>query len=163
MKRRAGGFAFAFACACACACATTACGEPAASPGANAATGGETAACDGRGERLAAGADFASGELSVTLRSLVPESPIVGDNTWVVKVERDGEPLTGAELSVRPWMPDHGHSSTKVVSVTELEAGAYELTPLYLQMVGYWEIGVDIRAEPYDPGQVRIDACLEHE
>ncbi len=120
--------------------------------------------CDGRGVRLAAGHTLSTEEgVTVELASLLPESPVQGDNTWELRLTRDEEPLAGATLRVLPWMPDHEHASTKIVQVRERAPGSYELSPVYLGMPGYWEVGVDVALEDEQLGSVGFDLCLEQE
>ena len=131
--------------------------EPA--PGAG-GEGGETS-CEGRGNALEPDLVWQAADgVEVQLLALEPEAPVVGDNTWRVGVTRAGEALAGARLSVVPWMPDHRHASTKVVRVSEAEAGSYVLSPVYLGMLGYWEVGITIELNDEELGSVSLDLCL---
>jgi len=67
-----------------------------------------------------------------------------GDITsWRLLVERatTGAPITGATITAKPWMPDHGHgTSVRAVITEEAVAGQYTAAPLYLFMAGLWQI-----------------------
>ena len=99
-------------------------------------------------------------ELEVTLVSLSPSSPVVGDNSWQVRLRQHGALVEGATLRVVPWMPDHSHGSTKTVRVSELLPGYYELSPINFRMPGYWEVGIDILLDGSELGAVSFDTCL---
>jgi hypothetical protein len=81
-------------------------------------------------------------KLSFVLVSSDPGPPLRGTNTWKVKVlDTAGQPVTGATLTVTPFMPEHGHGSQVVPTVTA-EGDQYEITNLYLFMPGLWQITV---------------------
>ncbi|MEZ4227366.1 MAG: FixH family protein [Polyangiaceae bacterium] len=105
--------------------------------------------CAGRGETFAAGMakEGASKQLSFTLMSSDPAPPQLFDNTWRVRVEEGSQPLTGATLTVKTWMPDHDHASPKKTSVTEASDGQYDLSPVNLFMPGLWEITVQAKKD----------------
>jgi len=89
-----------------------------------------------------------SGTFDFTLMSGDPAPPARGDNTWILQVSTMvsgvvGAPLTGASMTVTPFMPDHGHGTPIKVNVTETAtAGQYQLSPINLWMPGYWETTV---------------------
>lgn len=128
------------------------------------AGGAGDAACDDRGQPLVPELTLQGAhDVEVQLLSLEPPEPVVGDNTWLVSVNRAGMPLEGATLAVLPWMPEHQHASTKTVLVDETEPGTYRLSPVYLGMVGYWQIGIDIAADDEPIADVSFDTCLNRE
>ena len=138
--------------------------DPAPEPPSDGAAGAAAeSTCAGRGRPLRPQLVRSADDVDVELLSLEPEAPVVGDNTWRLRLTRSDEALEGATLSVRPWMPDHEHASTKIVRVSELEAGTYRLSPVYLGMVGYWEIGIELTIDGEALGSVSFDTCLSRE
>jgi hypothetical protein len=120
--------------------------------------------CDDRGQPLVPGLSLQGAEdVEVQLQSLEPSQPVVGDNNWSVSVTRAGAVLEGAALEVSPWMPDHQHASTKTVLVVETDPGTYRLSPVYLGMLGYWEIGIDIELDDELLAHVSFDTCLSRQ
>ena len=91
----------------------------------------------------------------------MPSDPIRGDNAWMVGVARDGEMLPGAEISVRPWMPDHGHGTPVEIGITDMGDGEYMLDPLNLFMAGLWEVHVTATLEDGTEEEVVFHACVE--
>src|SRR5438270_5475269 len=50
--------------------------------------------------------------MQVMLVASDPAPPIVGNNTWTLKVtDAGGAPVT-ADVTVATWMPDHGHTAS---------------------------------------------------
>ena len=64
-----------------------------------------------------------------------------GVDVWTIEADAATTmtPVDGLRISVRPWMPDHGHGTTSV-GVTPTGGGLYTISPLNLYMAGYWEI-----------------------
>lgn len=121
-----------------------------------------TASCGGRGEPLEGLSVNGSSGLRLSVEEFSPDPPIAGDNAWVVRLELEGEPLTGAanDLVVAPTMPDHGHGSSVEVGVTELEPGVYRLEPVNTFMVGYWQVAVTVGDGEASPS-VQFGVCIE--
>lgn len=72
-----------------------------------------------------------------------PAEPIRGINKWTLDVtDLADAPVEGATLTVKPWMPDHGHGSPQPVVVEDVGDGQYVLDPVNLFMAGYWEITI---------------------
>jgi hypothetical protein len=83
--------------------------------------------------------------LRVVLDDSEPGPPIVGMNTWTVRVEdAGGAPVTGASMTVAPFMPDHGHGSPLVPTATANSDGSYTISPLYFFMPGVWRVGITV-------------------
>ncbi len=79
-------------------------------------------------------------KLSFQLVSSDPGPPLRGTNTWEVKLlDGSGQPVTGATITVTPYMPEHGHGS-QVVPTVAADGDQYEITNLYLFMPGLWKI-----------------------
>jgi hypothetical protein len=116
----------------------------------------EALACisSGRGDTFVAGLERAgaSGMLDVKLMTADPAPPGFNNNTWVIQVNAMtggvvGAPVTGATLTVTPFMPDHQHGTAIKPKIEALPAaGQYKLSPLNLWMPGYWETTIDVQA-----------------
>ena len=77
------------------------------------------------------------------LMSANPAPPGRGDNDFVLHLEDSSlAPMTGASLTIRPYMPDHGHGTAVPVIITEHAAtpGEYELDPVNFHMPGLWQV-----------------------
>jgi hypothetical protein len=77
------------------------------------------------------------------MRSSLPAPPGRGDNTIVVGLmDSSAAPMAGASLTVRPFMPDHGHGTAIPVVITESATviGDYTLDPVNFHMPGLWQI-----------------------
>lgn len=103
-----------------------------------------------------------SGRLEFKLMSSDPAPPSRGDNTWVLQLTTmaaPATPVTGAPMSVTPFMPDHEHGSGKTVTVTPTtEPGQYKLVPVNLWMPGLWEVTVQVSGADSDRAVFRF--CL---
>ena len=112
--------------------------------------GGMTCSDDARSDHYAAGLEKASanGVFKVTLISADPAPPAKGDNTWTVEIHDAGDaPVDGATLTVRPWMPDHGHgTSIEPMVAPGTAAGQYVISNIDLRMPGLWEVTLTIEA-----------------
>jgi hypothetical protein len=81
-----------------------------------------------------------------------PAKPVKGNNTWSVAIEdAGGTPLDALDVTVAPWMPDHGHG-TEPVAVTPAGSGTYTLMPVYLYMSGFWQVKFTITSTSADAG-----------
>ncbi len=102
---------------------------------------------DPRAETFYVGLDHHgdAGNLDFVLESADPAPPARGDNTWIVQVSAMsagvvGSPVTGVQMAVTPFMPDHQHGTPIPVVVTPMPtAGQYQLSPINMWMPGYWE------------------------
>jgi len=110
---------------------------------------------------FAIGVERAGSTLTFAIHDAMPSDPIRGDNMWMVSVARDGEMLPGAELSVRPWMPDHGHGTPVEIEITDEGEGEYTLDPLNLFMAGLWEVHVGVTLEDGTEEEVVFHACVD--
>jgi hypothetical protein len=100
--------------------------------------------------------------LEFKLMSSDPAPPARGDNTWILQLTTRAAPVTpvtGADMTVTPFMPDHEHGSGKDVIVTPLtEPGQYRLAPVNLWMPGLWEITLQVSGATGDRAVFRF--CL---
>ena len=84
-----------------------------------------------------------NGAFNVSLLTSAQSPPVIGDlTTWTLQIADDkGAMVDDATITVKPWMPDHGHGTDAVANVTPAStAGQYTVAPLYLFMAGYWTI-----------------------
>lgn len=132
---------FAFAC------------SPASSGGGTAGSGGTgggtTGVCvgDTRAEVFTPGmeAPGVMGVFRLRLASIDPAPAIKGTNTWAVEiVDAGGAAVTGATVTAKPFMPDHGHGSSIVPTVTEIGEGKYTIDSLVLFMPGLWQTTIAV-------------------
>jgi hypothetical protein len=104
----------------------------------------------------------ANSRLEFKLLSSDPAPPSRGDNTMVLQLSTMAAPVmpvSGASMSVTPFMPDHEHTSGKAVKITPLaDPGQYQLEPVNLFMPGLWEITVEVDGANSDLAVFRF--CL---
>lgn len=103
-----------------------------------------------------------SGQLTFQLVTADPAPPARGDNSWIIELDTmaaPATPVTGATMSVTPFMPDHAHGSGKTVTITPMtEAGQYKLEPVNLWMPGLWEVTIQVSGAQPDRAVFRF--CL---
>ncbi len=61
-----------------------------------------------------------------------------------VLVRRGGDPVEGATVKVRGWMPDHGHGMVREPLVREVGGGRYHVEGMLLHMRGEWDLLIDV-------------------
>ncbi len=97
----------------------------------------------------------ASGALSVAVW-WSPAQPTVGyDAGQLAITDQAGAPVTGATLTVVPWMPAHGHGASVQATITETAPGVYAATPLDFYMSGAWVLRT--RIQRAGDGEASID------
>ena len=89
-----------------------------------------------------------TGVFKARLLEMAPAPASKGDNGWTLQiVDAKGAPVDGATVTVKPFMPDHGHGSSIVPLVTPLgHDGKYTVTRLNLFMPGIWQMTVNVSA-----------------
>lgn len=117
-----------------------------------------TADCTGA-EPFAEGMEAVSVQgRTVVLSGASPAPPDVGDNTWTLIVQDDTGPLSGLGVSVRPWMPLHGHGlSPARYAGTEASPGTYSVEVFDVIMPGLWEFWVELD----DGDEAMFPLCAE--
>ena len=85
------------------------------------------------------------GLLNFVLQASDPAPPIKGTNSWTVKVldAKTGMPVSAANLMVMPFMPDHGHGTSIVPTVTA-QPDDYKIDNVYLFMAGLWRVTIQV-------------------
>ncbi len=103
-------------------------------------------ATDSRAQTFTAGMEQpgASNTFSVKLASINPNPVFKGNNAWTIQVvDKSGAPVTGASITVKPFMPDHGHGSSIIPQVTAgSDPGSYDISLLNLFMPGIWTVTI---------------------
>lgn len=75
--------------------------------------------------------------------TVTPFPAEVGDAALALTVkDRDGA-FAGEDVTVTPWMPQHGHGAPGGATVTESDLGSWDATWEY-SMPGYWEVTVEV-------------------
>jgi hypothetical protein len=97
----------------------------------------------------------------VILVEAEPDALARYDNRWTVEIRDAADaPRDDATLVATPWMPAHGHGSTKEVVVTPAGSGGrYELDPIYITMPGLWEVEIDVTVGD-EAGAVTFAFCV---
>ncbi len=100
---------------------------------------------------------------TVTLVSATPAIPDKGDNTWELAIEHGGAALTGATVTVKPWMPAHGHGTNPetFAATPAAQDGRYSVGPFNLLMPGYWTVTVTIDDGQGTSEEVVFGVCVE--
>ena len=113
------------------------------------------------GECFRADWTVSGAQLTAELTAAEPSEPVKGSNTWTVALrDMDGEALLGCEVTLTPYMPDHGHGSN-VVESSELEDGRYELEGFELTMPGLWELNADVTCPELEMDSFTFELWLE--
>ena len=91
----------------------------------------------------------AAGALAVKLESINPNPVIKGNNDWKIQVvDAQGAPVSGATITVKPYMPDHGHGSSIIPQVAAgADPGTYDVSLLNLFMPGIWTVTFDVTTQ----------------
>jgi hypothetical protein len=125
----------------------------------------DESSCQGRGFRAPVGESVLSldGAIRFEVLEATPTTPSVGANSWLVELDIDSEDavtLTEEDITVTPFMPDHGHGSPSAVLVHEVEEGGLRLEPITLFMPGLWNVTLNIQGQGLDD-VITIPVCVE--
>lgn len=127
------------------ACGAPAGGAPPASPVAGpAASAAEPPAPDLSGYAVATSL---GGMFTAAWRPLggpVPENELFELEVLLFEGADTATPLTGAEVLVSAWMPEHGHGMNRRPEAVEVAPGRYRVRGMLLHMEGFWELFVDV-------------------
>lgn len=100
--------------------------------------------------------------MKFTLVNFDPAPPQRDHNRWTLKLETmaaPGTPVTGATMTVRPFMPDHKHGARYPAEIVPGgEPGIYELEPINMWMPGLWETTISVTGSESDRAVFRF--CL---
>ncbi len=99
-----------------------------------------------------------SGGRTVEVRTS-PEQPPGRGVSSVQLVIRDagGAPVEGLALKVGPWMPEMGHGTSVVPTVTPQGHGVYLVSNVYFFMPGDWQLRTDVAAPGSPTDHVTAD------
>jgi hypothetical protein len=115
--------------ACVCACG----GDDAADP--------STASVDASSPQVVV---TESGRFATTL-SWSSGVPVKGNNRVELRLTtRDNAPISGATVTLLPWMPAHAHGTSVKPTVVETAPGVFSATSVYLYMAGQWQLRIGI-------------------
>jgi hypothetical protein len=104
--------------------------------------------------------DGALGRLRFRLVRSDPGPPVRGDNTWQVEVtDASDQPVSGVILTAVPFMPDHGHGTSRVPEVTA-SGGGFQVRPVNLFMPGLWEVTLSAQSSAGTDSTV-FGFCIE--
>src|SRR5689334_22201502 len=95
--------------------------------------------------------------------SSTPAPPARGDNDIVIQIEDSAAaPMTGQQLTIRPYMPDHGHGTAVPVNVTESPTtpGQYDLNPVNMHMPGLWQVFMSNGATVQESNTATFAFCI---
>lgn len=126
----------------------------------------QLAACasETRADAYAAGLakSDSTGAYTVRLAEARPAPVDIGNTEWdFVLLDASNQPVTGAGLTVRPMMPDHGHGTNpKTYAARDVGGGKYAVGPIDLFMRGYWELELTVERDG-DSKDVLFKFCLE--
>lgn len=105
-----------------------------------------------------------AGGVTFTIVSGDPVQLVRGTNTWTVDVSKDGQPVTGADatLKLTAFMPDHGHYAGVRAVWTPVAGtpGRYTVTPVNIWMPGIWEITLEVTPPGGTRDSVLFKFCL---
>lgn len=85
----------------------------------------------------------ANGIVQVKYVASTPAPPAEDDNRWTVQLlDMAGAPLAdGAITDVKPWMPDHGHGTMVVPTMSDMDAeGMVDIEAIDFRMPGVWTL-----------------------
>lgn len=81
---------------------------------------------------------------SIIIESGTPSVVQQGLNDWTVKItDASGTPIDGT-VSVLSSMPDHGHNSPTLPTITPKGNGEYDIANINLSMRGVWTVTISI-------------------
>lgn len=106
-------------------------------------------AADSRGETYKQDLDHKGDgqKLDFKLKSADPSPPSRNFNKWTLELSTMssgvvGDAVTGGQLKVTPYMPDHAHGPGTNPVVTDNGDGTYTLDKINLWMPGVWQVTV---------------------
>lgn len=105
----------------------------------------------------------ADGKVTITFADAEPAPPAKGSNTFTIDVTDDeGQPISGAAITVQVCMPLHGHCATVTPTVTAgSQAGRYVVDKVDLFMPGLWTITFTVTPSGGTADPVTVSFCIE--
>jgi hypothetical protein len=127
----------------------------------------EGAACrsSGRGDTYTAGLQHkgTNAVYDFKLMSAMPAPPMLNLNTWLIQInwEATGAPVTGASLTITPFMPDHQQGADTPQTQEQSTPGQYQIANINMGMPGYWEITMSAKTPDNVEDTVVYKFCIQ--
>ncbi len=96
---------------------------------------------------------------SVAIVSATPSVVQQGLNEWTVSITNAGAPVNGT-VTINEVMPDHGHGSPTLATVTPTGNGQYDIAGINLSMRGVWTVTISV-ASPTLSDSVAFTFCVD--
>ena len=101
--------------------------------------------CTGATQFVAGMQELTENGSEVRLVQARPAPPDVDDNEWVLEVVQHDERVDDLTVTVRPWMPLHGHGLVPdTYAGTSVGQGRYQIEVFDIIMPGLWEFHVSL-------------------
>ena len=95
----------------------------------------------GDGQNRTTSLSLVSDNLQLSLSLEGETEPLVGHNDYSLRAESEGqEPAPISDLTLTPWMPDHGHGSDREPAIIYQDQGHYTIEDVSFTMPGLWEL-----------------------
>jgi hypothetical protein len=101
-----------------------------------------------------------SGAWIVSLTASETSPPLIGTDTWTLRITDPQGAPANVTMTIRPWMPDHGHGTSVIPMSTPEGGGVYRITPLYFFMPGLWQTTFTMTEDSLTDAVV-FSVCLE--
>ena len=103
----------------------------------------------------------ASAKLQVVDAS--PAEPIRGLNVWQISLtDLENRALSGCEITLAPYMPEHGHGVSTSPEISEPEGGSYLIEDISFTMPGLWELRFEVACADWtSPEMITYSMWLE--
>jgi hypothetical protein len=130
-------------------------------------TTGQASVCDSdpRAETYAVGLSALAmdGAVKASFVDAMPTPPTKGLNTWTIQLsDAQGQPVSGAIMTVHPFMPDHGHGSSVTPQVMPMPtAGNYQVSLLDFFMPGIWDVTFTITLASGPTETLKFTFCVD--
>ena len=117
---------------------------------------------EARATAYRSGLERGDAELRVRFVDARPSPPDKGSNAWTVAIADDHGAIAATSIvSLRPWMPDHGHGSIPSTISLRPKASVWETGPFDLFMRGYWTFAFEVATSSTSKRTVEFAFCLE--
>jgi hypothetical protein len=122
-----------------------------------------TCAKETRADTYVQGLEKSGDVFAIRLLEATPGPPEVGINQWSLALYEGDSRVDTATISVRPWMPDHGHGTTPMTHQARRVVGSeatHELGPFDFFMPGFWTITFHVEHQSKSD-EIVYGFCLE--
>lgn len=121
-------------------------------------------ATEARAESYSAGMEKlgAQNALKVRLIESMPGPPQKGDNVWRLQIsDGAGTAISGASVTIVPFMPDHKHGTSVKAVVKDQGGGEYSVAPVNLFMPGLWETTINVQTSGGAKDKAIFSFCVD--